>query len=247
MSTIDKIFFSTSESILVKYIKREILDDGFVGVVVTGRQRIGKTRYVFRVMKKVLEDEKIRRWVIERYGAIDDDWWFIARHTKFDLDDLVNFLRKEEPVPKVFTLWDDAGVHANKYKYFQEDGIELTDLLSEVLDLAGTHVKALIITTPSFKKLLTPLREYDGWIRVKIYKVSRLIRLARIYMMDEDISGKMRFIFLGEDKYNIARGIPSYFWVQYNNLRHQWANVALDKLNRAIAEKRQKISTRSHI
>lgn len=143
-------FGDKTTSAMVGRIEDALDGSGFVGGIIFGNQRIGKSSYALQVMKEI-------------YGS----WDKAIEHTHFELDDVLDALSGSldvgEEIPVL--LWDDGGVHASKHLFWSDR--KKTQLLQSLLDTCGYHLGCLLITTPSPNNLLKCLRDYEFY-RVKI-------------------------------------------------------------------------------
>jgi len=216
MNTIEKIFRTKKESILVNMIKQAISQNYFVGILIKGRQQLGKTRYAFRVMNRIY-----------------DSWKSVLGHTAFPMWHFLKLLRGKK---KKIILWDDAGVHASKYLSYIPEFRPLLLLLQRMLDLIGTRTNVLIVTTPSLSNLIKPLREYPDWIVVQVVQDIGFWRRAKIYKAVETVEGKKIYKFIGEDRYNLLEGFPDWFLDKYYDARDRWAKKAIDDIEAYIGQ-----------
>ena len=143
----DKVKSITAKKIIDAYI-----NNAFFGLIIYGRQGIGKTTYMLKVMYDV-------------YGS----WDLVFKHLVFSLDDLVDVIKNDD---KRFIVigWDDAGIHGHKYRYFRSR--ESAELISAWLDAIRTQVSALLITTVNPMNLLKPIRDSLGFMFGKVTLVN---------------------------------------------------------------------------
>jgi len=197
--------------VLAKYIRQAVANDGFVGAIVYGRQRLGKSSYGLQVLHEI-------------YG----DWETALKYCLFDLRDVVDVLEKsvksDEKIPAL--MWDDCGVHGNKMLYFSNRN--LVRYLNSLLDVVGINLGGLILTTPSPANVLRALRGYEfyrakvfirddsGGRRVVGYQSSLLPSGSRII--------RRKF----SDFYNVM--LPNEVWEKYQHQRKRYLTVALKGL-----------------
>jgi lipid-A-disaccharide synthase-like uncharacterized protein len=184
---------------------------GFIGFIVYGSQRIGKSSYGLQVLKEI-------------YG----DWDLALKHTLFDLREVVQFL--QESVDKGYRIpaimWDDCGVHGNKMLYFSNRS--LVQYLSSLIDVVGINLGGLIATTPSPANLLRVLRGYEFY-RVKIFvRDNSGGRRAIGYLSSLLPSGSRLIHRKFSDFYNVY--LPDEIWRKYSEKRKTYLSVALANL-----------------
>jgi len=203
--------------VLSTKIAKAIKDDAFIGGIIYGAQRLGKSSYAAQVMYEFYED----------WGAVNE-------HILFRLEDVVAMLqdslkaRRKIPV----LCWDDAGIHANKLIYFSER--RYVQYLSNLLDVVGLYLGALLITTPSPMNLLAAIRGYEFY-RLKVYRRDAYNgRFAVGYQSVLLPSGTRIIKREFKDNYNVR--LPDEFWTQYLVKRETYLDEGLRKLQGIIAE-----------
>jgi len=201
--------------VLTRRIMKAYGGGDFVGAVIYGSQRIGKSSYALQVLHQVYED-----------------WDRVLKYCLFDLRDVVNVLsdavKKDVKIPAL--IWDDAGVHGNKMLYFSNR--RLVEYLSDLLDVVGTHLGGLLITTPSPAKLLRVIRGYEFY-RIKIFRRDESYgRIAVGYRLSLYPSGAMRIRRVFRDEYRVK--IPDDVWDEYQKKRKSYLNVALKNLGKYL-------------
>jgi adenosyl cobinamide kinase/adenosyl cobinamide phosphate guanylyltransferase len=114
--------------VLTGEIQKAIKEDAFLGCVVYGPMRVGKSSYAMQCLHQV-------------YG----NWEDVASHTVFRLEDMIHQIERamdtNSKIPAL--LWDDAGVHGNRLRYFQNR--QLCEYLEDLIDTIGLHLHALLM------------------------------------------------------------------------------------------------------
>lgn len=145
--------FQFAEEIVVKH------PWGFIGGIIYGPRRIGKSVYALKVMQQVFM----------AFGFSKEEAWRLAINSLFfDVQKLlmrINQLASERKVWPVICL-DDAGVGAGSHKWFTERGTVYA--LSGVFDTVGTVVSGFIMTTPNFERILGFIRDAEDFYRIVI-------------------------------------------------------------------------------
>ena len=84
--------------VLADLINRAVKYDGFIGAIIYGAQRLGKSSYSAQVLYDIYQD-----------------WDIVQDHIVFNLSDVVNILhtasKERRKIPAL--CWDDCGVHGN--------------------------------------------------------------------------------------------------------------------------------------
>lgn len=203
--------------ILSHKIDKAIQGDGFVGAIVYGKQRLGKSSYSAQVLYDI-------------YG----DWELVNEHMVFNLKDVVNILstanRERRKIPAL--CWDDCGVHGNKLIYFQDR--LLVQYLGNLMDVVGLSLGGLLMTTPSPLNLLRSLRGYEFY-RVKIYQRDAYNgRLAVGYQAVLLPSGTRLIKREYKDNFNVM--LPDEFWQPYVEKRQGYLDEAIGRLQGLIGD-----------
>jgi len=197
--------------VLATKIEKALKDDAFMGAIVYGGQRLGKSSYCAKVMFEIL-----------------GDWDLVNDHMLFELSDVVELLERanarREKIPVV--CWDDCGVHGGKYLYFQDR--LLVQYLGNLLDVIGLNLGGLLMTTPSPLNLLRVLRGYE-FMRIKIYRRDNFNgRIAVGYQAVLLPSGTRLIKRQFKDNFNVM--LPNDFWHSYLEKRQRYLDVAISKL-----------------
>lgn len=201
--------------ILSGLIQQAVAHDRFIGAIIYGSQRTGKSSYASKVMYEV-------------YG----DWDMVNRYMLFRLEDVITILEdatnKGEKIP-CFT-WDDCGVHGNNLLYFANR--DLVQYLGDLLDVAGISVGGLLMTTPSPLKLLKVIRGYEFY-RVKVTNRNesngrRAVGYKSILLPSGTRMIKREY----EDSFGVM--LPDSFWTAYIEKRRGYLVEGLRRLRGAM-------------
>ena len=197
--------------VLGHQIARAIKHDGFVGAIIYGQQRLGKSSYAAQVLYDI-------------YG----DWGIVQDNIVFNLSDVVNILsmasKERRKIPAL--CWDDCGVHGNKLIYFQDR--LLVQYLGNLMDVIGLNLGGFLMTTPSPLNLLRSLRGYEFY-RIKVYRRDQYNgRMAVGYQSVLLPSGTRLIKREFKDNFNVM--LPDDFWFPYLDKRQGYLDVAIDKL-----------------
>ena len=191
--------------ILAKMIKAAYRNHGFVGAIVYGKQGYGKSSYALKTAFQV-------------YG----DWGQVFDSLVSKLEDLLDILKQSisKGDRRILIIWDDAGVHGNKYKWFEYNGQETAKQLQALMDVIRTGLAALIFTTPQPNELLKVFRGYDFYY-IKITKQDKKnTRLATIYQQNVMPNGSILVKKIGFDRFNVM--LPDDVYQKYSEIRRSY-------------------------
>lgn len=189
------------ESYFTNKIKYAIESKGYIGIIVYGAQGYGKSTYSLQLAHKVL-----------------GSWDRAFNSLCFTMDEVNDYLLQEER--QKILIWDDAGVHANKYKFYDER--EQVQTLSGLLDTIRTFLACLILTTPTPSKLLKPIRELPFYY-AKIVKNKGVYRRAKIYKR-EYVPDSLYTTLVAADYFTCR--LPDWLYKKYDKLRDEYAKAA---------------------
>jgi len=197
--------------VLADKINQAINQNGFVGAIVYGGQRLGKSSYALKTAYQI-------------YG----DWDKVNECVLYKLSDVVKVIKDAinggYKVPCI--IWDDAGVHANRLLYFAER--DLVRYLENMLDVIGTHVSSLILTTPNPLNLLLAIRGFEFY-RIKVYRKDAYNgRYAVGYNSVLLPSGTRLIRREFSDNYNVR--LPDDFYAKYMIKRNGYLKDAINQL-----------------
>lgn len=197
--------------IMAQKIASAMRQDAFIGAIVYGAQRIGKTSYTAQVLYEVYED-----------------WNMVNDRILFKLEDVVAVLRAavrtRTKIPVL--VWDDAGIHANKLLYFQNR--TLIQYLQNLIDVVGINLGCLLITTPNPTNLLKAIRGYEFY-RIKVYRRDEYNgRYAVGYQSVLLPSGSRLIKRVFKDNYKVR--LPDEFWQPYMEKRQGYLDEGLKRL-----------------
>jgi len=123
----------------VDKIKQMVKENGFMSVMIVGRQGVGKTTYAMRTL----------------YHYFNGDWDKVLESVTFDP---IELLRKRKHYDVI--LIDDAGVHLSKYDWRNKsDFAKFFNLIRDVTNF-------VIFTTPNEGDLLKSLRDKLTYLAV---------------------------------------------------------------------------------
>jgi len=121
-------------------INDEYLFDGFAGIVVEGRQRVGKSSYVSQALASAFGEWEYKpeiRCVQPNFEAVKP--WMVFPPKEF-LELVLNQTKKEKAV-----IWDDAGFWLFALDWYEP----FVKSVSRYIQLAGRQFAFLILTTPN--------------------------------------------------------------------------------------------------
>lgn len=201
-------------------LTQHIKSSAFTGAIVYALQRKGKSSYAMQAL-------------YELYGNWDD----VFSHMFFKIEDMTDFLFDHiddtEPMPAI--LWDDAGVHASKFLYFQD--VDQADLLKKLFDVIGIVTKSIILTTPVPDELLKSLRSYE-FLKIKITDApgSKTNRYANVYDNRLLPSGAHRNPFTWREDFDVM--LPDEVYKKYSPIRRSYYKESITNLRDFIKTKK---------
>jgi hypothetical protein len=213
--------FITSKKII------DTLPNDFLSFTVYGHRRIGKTIFSLLVATEVYN-------TIEDCG-IEKAYKMALGSLVFSIEDVVDIVDKHSiQNKKPVVIWDDVGIHASGLMYHAKQ-TEFADLKAQ-MDIIGDSVNCLILTTPSFKGLVSFLKTYDE-MRVKIIRVdSKYRRRAQFYSTTTLPSGTMNLRKEWSDEYSIK--LNDSWYLPYVKKREAAKKELTDYLKIRIQEKK---------
>jgi len=189
--------------------------DDFIGALVYGPHRIGKSTYAALVLHEIYQD-----------------WDEVLKHMLFDIRDVIRTLRDaqkhHQKIPAL--VWDDCGVHANKMLYFSNR--RLVQSLQQMLDVVGLTVSGFIFTTPSPANVLRVLRGYEFY-RIKVVKRDEYNGRVAIGYQQSLLPSGMRII-RRKFRDNFQAILPDDVWKEYVKQRQKYLNFALKELEKVV-------------
>lgn len=180
---------------------------GYVGVAVRGGRGDGKTAFALHTGREVYQ-------YIE--GISRDEAWEKLLGTGnyrnkppnilFDLNDVVKAL---EPLDTIdyenilewqadntipYKIWDDAGMHGGKYKFFTD--VKMVEALQGEVDTIRFILTGFVTTSPELESMLRFMQDYKDNLIVSIKKQSpsatKYNRKAEVKRWYEDRRGNFR-------------------------------------------------------
>jgi len=201
----------TNKFVLTGEIEKAIKQDAFLGIIVYGPMRVGKSSYALQTLYQVYHD-----------------WDLVLDNTIFRLEDLIAMIERametETKVPAV--IWDDAGVFGNRLAYFRNR--QLVEYLEDLVDTIGLYLHALLMTSPSVLSLLKALRTFEFY-RAKCYRRDAGYgRYAVSYMATLLPSGSRLIHRRWRDNFNCR--LPDPVWDKYVIKRRSYLKEAVSQL-----------------
>lgn len=210
-----------SLSLATEVIKRH--PEGFIGSIVYGPRRLGKSIYALKNMMQIFQ----------AYGCGEDEAWDLSLLSLyFDprklLED-INWLAETMRVWPVLCL-DDAGCGVSGSIWFTDRG--LYQGLGSVLDTIGTTTTGFLLTTPTFKKIVCMVRDATDFYRIEVKPSDRTKpreRIASAYGINVLPSGDIRIkskswaesgfsdvfsVLISNERYYIYKRIRALYTVQ---------------------------------
>lgn len=125
----------------VRIIKSVVEEDGFQAFILIGGKGHGKSTYSIKTVA----------FYFMVYEGMDCGEAYLAALDRiaFTAEELLDKIEQFGDI----VIWDDAGLHGSTYFWFDDAGQEYLRALADWYDVARTDIKALIMSTPSKRKL----------------------------------------------------------------------------------------------
>ena len=220
---------------------------GFVGAIVEGARGRGKSAFLLHTGREVYQ-------YLE--GLSRDEAWErllgIGNYRKdgprviFDLEEMVKILdildridfenilewQKENTIP--YIGWDDAGMHASKYKFFTDR--PLVEALQGEMDTIRFIMTALLATTPEAKNLLSFFHQYKDQYHITIkYSAegsTKYDRIAEVREWFQDPLGRYRKRIAWRTRYSCY--VDKWVYEEYTKMKAKALKKNKDKFKKII-------------
>lgn len=211
--------------------------DSFFGLVVEGRQRIGKSSYVSQALAEAegrYEYDPVIRSVTQDYDAIKK--WIVFRPKEF-LDRVLSIKDKAKCL-----IWDDAGFWLFALDWYEA----FVKTVARYIQLCGRQFGCLILTSPSQKMisgkvlealpdmLVCRIRE-EGMDSLRIRP--REARVFRRWDYPDGKKGGVRKLFV--DHFNAIS--PDDYWKWYRPKSDEYMAIGLSILKREVTKMTRKL------
>lgn len=194
------------------------------GALIYGARGRGKTAFCMHTQRECYQFH---------YGiSYDDAWEMTLKNIMFtleEIDDMFNsfdtiklpdlVLKWQEDNKILCRTWDDAGMHAGKFKYF--DSIKLVSHLQGNMDVLRIILTGFLINSPEVNNLLSFLRSYKDHKLIKIvYRTegkNDYDRVARIKRWSEDKLGRWHLMTTGVTKFSCY--VDTWVYEEYSKMK----------------------------
>lgn len=202
----------------------------FIGAVVYGYRRIGKSIYVLKVMQQIFMS----------FGCTEGEAWELALQSLYfeipDILERIHELAQREEVWPALAL-DDAGVGAGSMKWFSDR--KTVQALNAVFDTMGTITTGFFLTTPTFERILRFLRDAEDFYRISITSEVGWDRRASAYLIKLLPSGTKRIMAKSNPKGGFVDEFSAYL---PNKKYHQYKKKRLPYTIKTSAEALRMVS-----
>jgi len=202
----------------------------FVGAIITGPPRKGKSSYATKVMRDVfmiLGERDMKA----AYKMAGDSIYFkirpfleMVRSKQTEMRSLLPKIDWTKRVP-VATL-DDASIYAGTTLFFTDP--DLYNAFQSTMTAIGTALSCILITAPSHEALTKCLREYYNYYVVKITAEGHGNRLATIQEWYRKKTGGLALRKIKEDEFTVY--IPVKVYGSYLKQRIDLGIEAVDEI-----------------
>jgi hypothetical protein len=201
-----------------------------ISAFVEGKRGYGKSAYCLKVAQS---------FYYRRGNSFHEAWEKALDSIYFRLDDIIEVMDEySDDVGKrvPIIIWDDVGIHANKYTYF--DNMKETEMLKGLMDVIRTITSAMLMTTPSHKGILKFLKEYDNHV-IQISKQNgQYLRKATGYEKYTLPSGTPRIAKDFEDHFSCF--VPNKYYNKYQPKREKLAEEKIQEIKATAKEHGEK-------
>ncbi|MFP4006327.1 MAG: hypothetical protein ACLFUR_06450 [Candidatus Hadarchaeia archaeon] len=191
-----------------------------ISAFVEGKRGYGKSAYCLKVAQSFYY----------RQGYDFDEAWEKALDSiYFKMDNIIDVMDEySDDVGKrtPIIIWDDIGIHANKYTYFNK--MKETEMLKGLMDVIRTITAAMLMTTPSHKGILKFLKEYDNHVIQISKRNSNYARKATGYEKYTLPSGTPRIAKDFEDYFECY--VPKQYYDRYQPKREKLAEEKIQEI-----------------
>ncbi len=213
----------------VRIIKRAIEDGEFQAFILVGGKGHGKSTYSIKTVAyyfMIHEDMECGEAYQEALSRIAFTAWDLLQKIE-DYGDII--------------IWDDAGLHGSTYYWFIEGAQEYLVALSNWYDVSRTDINALIMSTPTKKKLPPIIRSDPETILVRVRKAGRIQRNGRWIKRSEAVGVRnVESLYrdqvyreeLFRDKFMVFLPDPVYNY--YNIIRRKYSQIAREALRKSL-------------
>jgi hypothetical protein len=216
--------------------------DKFFGIMIEGRQRIGKSSYAFQALAEAAGTPHTR---VDGNVYPKPDYEKIKSFIVFTPQEFLEKVREIWDRSKQMAIvWDDAG-----YWLFALDWYKpLVKVVAKTMNLIGTKFSTIILTTPDLSQVSSKVIEaMPDLYECKVLEIgrdtiTRKYREARVYMRWRSVDRKRYGVKTKwHDLYDAM--LPQEFYDWYHPKRESYLGIALKELDEALKHE-QRIARR---
>lgn len=192
--------------------KRIVYKNDFVGAVISGQRRAGKSVYMMMVL----------------YELYKHDWDEVFNHIFFTMEDFTSFLKEAlytgVRVPCV--ALDDAGVHFGAQQYNTHRN--QVSYISALMDTIGIITKSLILTVPNSGNLIKSIRTANFY-HVELHQGrNKYDRVAKGYLLHTSPKGQIWPSHEFDDNFDVR--LPEHIYERYSQMRRKYSIDTLQSM-----------------
>lgn len=205
---------------------------GYVGCSVRGGRGDGKTtfglhtgRQVYQYIDGISKDDAYEKLLgVGNYRKCNP-------HILFDLNDVVkalepldnidfeNILEWQNENTTPFKMWDDAGMHGGKYKFFTD--VKMVEALQGEVDTIRFILTGFMTTSPELSSMLKFMHEYKDNLIISIKRhpnaPTKYNRIAEIKRYYEDRRGNYRRRLAWKTKFSCY--VDKWAYAEYSRMK----------------------------
>lgn len=222
----------------ISFLAEEIINackdrmGSFVGGIITGPPRVGKTVYAIKVMRDVfrtlhpeLDKEKVYQMAIDHLFLKINGFLKLTSEKQRYMKAMLPQIDWSQRIP-AGTL-DDASIYAGAELYFQDQ--DLYTAMQGTMTTIGTAYSSILITSPTHEALTKCIREYYDYYIIKITHTSSDDSLATIQeWYKRPRTNKRALRKVAEDVF--TRHIPKKIYAKYLGPRIDMGVESMDYL-----------------
>ena len=227
----------------VRIIRQIVEEDGFQAFILIGGKGHGKSAYSIKTTAFYF-------MLYEEYSC-GEAYLAALDRLAFTAEELIDRIERYGDV----VIWDDAGLHGSTYLWFDQAGQEYLKALVDWYDVARTDVKAIIMSTPTKKKLPLVIRTDPEALLVRIsrYGYSQINGIGRVKRSLARAARNIEPLFTDrtyrEEVYRdlFTVWMPAPVYTYYNHIRKSYSRMARARLKEVIQKVKDEIELRGHI
>lgn len=216
---------------LATKLREEYEQDGFFGLIIKGKQRIGKSSYMSQALAAALG-----KWerIGKKYVCVKIDFEAVKKWIVFMPKEFLNLVLSVKG-KEVCAYWDDAGFWLFALDWYEP----FVKAVSKYMQLGGTQFGCIAMTTPSESLISTKvLGSLPNYYTCKVTKVlsdteNHKKRCAKVYETWEYPDNRKGGVWTQWEDYFDAM-LPNEFYEWYKPKRDAYLDMAKNLLQKEV-------------